>query len=172
MGDPGSIPESGRSPGEGNGDPLQHSCQENPMDGAWWATVHGVAKIRTRLSDFTSLHFILGWGASSHVMRREQEQCVEELQRVECNWSTVREGQSRGKRLRLERQRWGLLGTCGVRTWIFSYVQWRAATWFEKGKWCSLISVLEISLNAVNSVGSEQCQALGTTQVWYDDDLQ
>ena len=38
-------------------------------------------------------------------MRREQEQCVEELQRVECNWSTVREGQSRGKRLRLERQR-------------------------------------------------------------------
>ena len=42
--DPGSIPESGSSPGEGNGNPLQDSCQENPMDrGAWWATVHGVA---------------------------------------------------------------------------------------------------------------------------------
>ena len=51
-GDLGSIPESGRSPGEGNGNPLQYSCLENPMDrGAWWATVHGVAKSRTRLSD-------------------------------------------------------------------------------------------------------------------------
>ena len=38
--------------GEGNGNPLQYSCLENPMDGgAWWAAVHGVAKSRTRLSD-------------------------------------------------------------------------------------------------------------------------
>ena len=44
-GDPGLIPGSGRSPGEGNGYPLQYSCLENPMDrGAWWATVHGIAK--------------------------------------------------------------------------------------------------------------------------------
>ena len=44
-GDLGSIPGSGRSPGEGNGNPLQYSCLENPMyGGAWWATVHGVAK--------------------------------------------------------------------------------------------------------------------------------
>ena len=44
-GDLGSIPGSGRSPGEGNGNPLQYSCLENPMDGgAWWAAVHGVAK--------------------------------------------------------------------------------------------------------------------------------
>ena len=50
--DPRSIPGSGRSPGEENGTPLQYSCLENPMDrGAWWATVHGVAKDRTRLSD-------------------------------------------------------------------------------------------------------------------------
>ena len=42
-GDPGSIPGEG-SPGEGNGNPLQYSCLENPMDrGAWWATVHRVA---------------------------------------------------------------------------------------------------------------------------------
>ena len=55
-GDPGSIPGSGRSPGEGNGNPLQYSCLENSMDGgAWWATVHGVTKSRTRLSDFTLL---------------------------------------------------------------------------------------------------------------------
>ena len=47
-GDPGLIPGSGRSPGEGNGNPLQYSCLENPMDGgAWWATVHGVAKSLT-----------------------------------------------------------------------------------------------------------------------------
>ena len=52
-GDPGLIPESGRSPGEGKGNPLQYSCLENPMDrGAWWATIHGVTKSRTRLSDF------------------------------------------------------------------------------------------------------------------------
>ena len=54
-GDLGSIPGSGRSPGEENGNPLQYSCLENFMDrGAWWATVQGVAKSRTRLSDFIS----------------------------------------------------------------------------------------------------------------------
>ena len=53
-GDLGSIPGLGRSPEEGNGNPLQYSCLENPIDrGAWWATVHGVAKGQTRLSDFT-----------------------------------------------------------------------------------------------------------------------
>ena len=47
-GDLGSIPRSGRSSGEGNGNPLQYSCLENPKDrGAWWATVHRVAKSRT-----------------------------------------------------------------------------------------------------------------------------
>ena len=52
-GDTGSIPGLGRSLGEGNGNPLQYSCLENPMDGgAWWATVHGVAKSQTQLSDF------------------------------------------------------------------------------------------------------------------------
>ena len=53
-GDPGSIPELGRSPGEGHGNPLQYSCLGNPTDGGtWWATVHGVPKSRTRLSDLT-----------------------------------------------------------------------------------------------------------------------
>ena len=51
-GDTGLIPGSGRSPGGGNGSPLQSSCLENPLDrGAWWATVHGVTKSWTRLSD-------------------------------------------------------------------------------------------------------------------------
>ena len=51
-GDPDSIPGLGRSPGKGNGNPLQYSCLENPMDkGAWQATVHGVAKSWTWLSN-------------------------------------------------------------------------------------------------------------------------
>ena len=59
-GDSGLIPGSGRSPGEGNGNPLQYSCLENPMEGgAWWATVHGVAKSQTRLSDFTFTSLLL-----------------------------------------------------------------------------------------------------------------
>ena len=56
-GDPGSIPGLGRSPGEGNGNPLRYYCLESPMDReAWKATLHGIAKSQTRLSDFTSLH--------------------------------------------------------------------------------------------------------------------
>ena len=49
-GDPGLIPGLGRSPGEGNGNPLQHSCLENPMDrGAYWATVNGVTRVGHKL---------------------------------------------------------------------------------------------------------------------------
>ena len=55
-GDLGSIPWLGRYPGEGNGNPLQYSCLENPMDGGtWWATVHRVAQSQTRLK-FLSTH--------------------------------------------------------------------------------------------------------------------
>ena len=51
VGDPGSIPGSGRLPGEGNGYPVQYSCLENVMDrGAWQATTHGVTKSQTQLS--------------------------------------------------------------------------------------------------------------------------
>ena len=51
-GDVGSVPESGRSPGEGNGNSFPYSCLENPMDReAWHTAVHGVTKSRTRLSD-------------------------------------------------------------------------------------------------------------------------
>ena len=49
-GDVGSIPGSGRPPGEGDGTPLQYSCLENPMEGGtWWATVHRVTMSQTRL---------------------------------------------------------------------------------------------------------------------------
>ena len=52
IGDLGWMPGLGRSPGEGNGNPLQYPCLENLMDtGAWWGAVHGVTKNRARLSD-------------------------------------------------------------------------------------------------------------------------
>ena len=58
MGDPGLIPGLGRSPWEGNGNPLQYSCLENPMDGGvWWEADHRVAKSRTWLSGFTFTFF-------------------------------------------------------------------------------------------------------------------
>ena len=70
-GDLGSIPELGRSPGEGNGTPLQYSCLENPMDGgAWEAAVRGVAKGWTRLSDFTLLVCVeCTWGMNISASR-------------------------------------------------------------------------------------------------------
>ena len=68
-GDLCSIPGSRRSPGEGNGNPLQYSCLENPMDrGARWATVHGVTKSRTRLSNFT---FFLSTVSPHHICNLE-----------------------------------------------------------------------------------------------------
>ena len=60
MGDLGLIPGSGRSPGEGNGNPLQYSCLENPMDrGAWWVAIHGISKSRAQLSDLTLSAFFM-----------------------------------------------------------------------------------------------------------------
>ena len=60
--DPGSIPALGISPGEGNGNPLQYSCLENPRDrGSWQATVHGVAKSETQLH--FHFHFHLAYSA-------------------------------------------------------------------------------------------------------------
>ena len=59
--DVGSIPGSGRSSGGGNSNPLQYSCLENPMDrGAWWATVHGVARLRQLSMDACT------WSCSTH----------------------------------------------------------------------------------------------------------
>ena len=55
--DAGSIPGSGRFSGGGHGNPLQYSCLKNPMDrGAWWATVHGVTKSWTGLSNLACMH--------------------------------------------------------------------------------------------------------------------
>ena len=57
VGDVGSLPGSGRSPGGGHGNPLQYSCLENAMNrGAWWASVHRVAKNRTQLKRLRMQH--------------------------------------------------------------------------------------------------------------------
>ena len=62
VGDLDMIPGLGRSPGKGNGNLLQYSCLENPMDGGiWWATIHRVAKSQTRLSDFTFTFTFIDW---------------------------------------------------------------------------------------------------------------
>ena len=72
-GDLGSIPGLGRSPGGGHGNPLRYSCLENSMDrGAWWATVHRVAKSRTRLSDCTALYELHGEINASHRISTKQ----------------------------------------------------------------------------------------------------
>ena len=61
-GDVGLIPGWGRSPGVGNGNPLQYSCMGDPMDReTWWVTVHGVAKSQTRLSMHTCVSTSSSW---------------------------------------------------------------------------------------------------------------
>ena len=68
VGDPGLTSGSGRGPGKGVGTPLQFSCLENSMDrGAWWATVHGVTKSQTCLSDYTTNK---RWEGSGHIKKR------------------------------------------------------------------------------------------------------
>ena len=82
--DVGSIPGLGRSPGGGNGNPLQYSCLENPMDrGAWQVTVHGVAKSQTRLSTDTYSH--TGKGNSNPL----QHSCLENSMEGGAGWAVV-----------------------------------------------------------------------------------
>ena len=70
-----------------NGIPLQHSCLENPMDGgAWWDAVHGVAKSRTRLSDFTfTFHWCIGEGNGNPL----QGSCLENPRDGGASWAAV-----------------------------------------------------------------------------------
>ena len=81
----GSIPGSGIFPGEGNGNPLQYSCLENPMDRrAWWAAVHGVAQSRTRLTRL-SMHACIGEGNDNPL----QYSCLENPRDGEAWWAAI-----------------------------------------------------------------------------------
>ena len=76
--DLGSIPGWGRSPGEGNGNPLQYSCLEDPVDrGAWWVSVHGIAKSRTRLSDKTHTHTNTHTQTHTHKVKKDEQSNTE-----------------------------------------------------------------------------------------------
>ena len=104
----GLIPGSGRSPEEGNGNPLQYSCLENSMDGgAWCATVHGVTKSQTRPSDFT---FFLSFEG---VPRRDSGSCpVPSLLRLPRPDAGI--GHSPGTLQGLSRVGPGLRSTCST----------------------------------------------------------
>ena len=84
-GDMGSIPGSGRSPGGGNGNPLQYFCLENPMDrGAWWATVHGAAKKSDRTEQLsTHTHFMISF--TLHTSRRRKLGPRGRLKKLSCD---------------------------------------------------------------------------------------
>ena len=72
--DVSSMPRLGRHPGGGNGNPLQYSCLENPMDrGTWWATAHGVTKSRTQLSNWgcAIYHLVAMYGCESWPIKTE-----------------------------------------------------------------------------------------------------
>ena len=86
MGDLGSIPGLGRSPGDGNSYPLQYSCLENSKDrGAWRATVHGVTKSRTWLSDFLSLSLTHTFSLSLSHTPTYTHACTRETVQVSVN---------------------------------------------------------------------------------------
>ena len=80
--DAGSIPGLGRSPGGGNGNPLQYSCLENPMDGgAWRAMVHGVTKSRTRqrrlsMCESRNFFFFLSFCSASSLIKNQEDPSV------------------------------------------------------------------------------------------------
>ena len=75
------------SVGEGNSTPLQYSCLENPMDGGpWWATVHGVAKSQTRLSDITFTFHFHHWGRNGNPL---QCSCLENPRDGGAWWASI-----------------------------------------------------------------------------------
>ena len=74
--DSGSIPGSGRSPGVGNGNPLQYSCLENSMENSWWVECMGVTKSWTQLSTHTHAHIFRNWNSGHHNVRVKYWVCL------------------------------------------------------------------------------------------------
>ena len=133
VGDPGLIPELGRSPGEGNGNPLQYSCLENPMHrGAWWAVVYGVSQTWTWLKRLTSSS---RYGCESWTIKKAERRridafelwCWRRLLRVP--WMARRSNQSIPKEISPGCSLEGLM--LKLKLQIFGHLMWRTDS-FEK----------------------------------------
>ena len=115
------IPRWKRSPGV-NGSPLQHSCLENPMDrGAWWATVHGVAKSQTRLSDWAQPSNRIAdiyWNIYMHLNKHLPEKLLEK-------WSDLPMSKQLASGWRHRPSWWGSLFSLRI-SWC-----WRTVCWLE-----------------------------------------
>ena len=93
--DMGSVPGWERSSGEGNGNPLQYPCLENPMDrGAWWTTVHGVTKSWTRLKQLSVHTHIHTHTHVSHIQRQRERSTKKERNRDIQNTSKENHSQN------------------------------------------------------------------------------
>ena len=99
VGNLGSIPGSGRSPGEGNGNPLQYSCLENPMDrGAWLATVMGLQRVEHNWATSLHYHTASAWGAGAHFLTFPGAQPIQIYQLCEMRSLAGREQNGRERR--------------------------------------------------------------------------
>ena len=146
-GDPGLIPGLGRSPGEGNGNPLQSSCLENPMDrGAWRATVRGVATESDTTERLSNKNKFTYYSLSFRTRKPGMLQPTG-LQRIGHNWVTeqqqklnwVTEQQKLGKMLRIRQPRKGLRPGVPVK---YSCAVWWIRPWVRvrPGDRCSLLT--------------------------------
>ena len=133
--------------GEGNGTPLQYSCLENPMDGgAWWAAVHGVAKSRTRLSDFTfTFHF--------HTLEKEMATHSSTLA-----WKILGMGEPRGlQSMGLHRvgHDWGNLAAADAH--LGHFIKETTSQVF------TLLMVCQVALVLSDSLQTRYCNLLGSS---------
>ena len=146
-GDPGLIPGLGRSPGDGNGNPLQYYCLENPMDrGAWQATVHGVSKSWTQLCNFTFTS-LTPWKESYDQPR----------QHIKSRDITL------PKKVRLVKVMVFPVVMYGCESWTVKKAEHRRIDAFELWCWRSLLSFKEIQ--TVHPKGDQSWVFTGRTDV-------
>ena len=139
-GDTGSVPGSERSPGEGNGNPLQYSCLENPMDrGAWRSSVHGVTKSQTQLSDFTFTftlytHIKLNlWAVHLKLTLHCKSTALQSKNKADAHFN-VKSHHTEGTPHRVDLGSWPVKVPEGTGTWAISWNVVYSHNHLEKGK--------------------------------------